>query len=570
MLIRGGTVIDGTGAPGRIADVAIVNDHIVDVAANIVGSANRVIDATDRVVTPGFVDIHTHLDAQLAWDPIGSSSCYHGITSVVMGNCGVTFAPCKPEDRVVLAAMMESVEDIPRDAILDGLAWDWVTYGEYLDSVGRMPKGLNVGGMVGHCALRQYAMGDRGIEQDPPTADDLATMTDLLAEALRGGALGFSTSRTFLHKVPDGRHVPGTYAQPAELFAFADVLGRHGAGVFESASRIGEDDRDDPDIPGTRSEMNWMGEVSRRSGRPVSFGLLQHDSRPDLYSRVIELAKQENSRGANVRPQTTARSVGALFSLDTRSPFDRAARWRELRDMRNGNKLVALRDPVTRTRLIEAADATPPGLDLAQVFVVNPLNGSPGGARYDLDPSTSLAAIAHQRGICAAAAYIELQLESDGALVCSFPFLNQQMSAVEHMLDERLVTLGLADAGAHVGQILDASQPTFLLSYWIRERQRWSVQEGIRRLTSDTADLFGLAGRGRLTAGSFADVNVIDFESLELPAPSYVYDFPHGAGRYVQAATGYDYTLVNGKVFIDHGEHTGVLAGSMLKNPAAR
>jgi N-acyl-D-aspartate/D-glutamate deacylase len=569
MLIRGGTVIDGTGSPARIADVAIINDRVVDVAPNIVGSATTVIDATDRVVTPGFVDIHTHLDAQLAWDPIGSSSCYHGVTSVVMGNCGVTFAPCKPEDREVLAAMMESVEDIPSNAILDGLSWDWVTYGEYLASMSRLPKGLNVGGMVGHCALRQYAMGARGIEQEPPTDEDMAIMTCLLGEAMRGGALGFSTSRTFLHKVPDGRPVPGTYAAPDELFMFADVLGRHGSGVFESASRIGEGDRDNADIPGTRAELAWMGEVSRRSGRPVSFGLLQHDSRPDLYSRVIELAKHENTTGANLRPQTTARSVGVLFSLDTRSPFDRADAWRDLKTMRNGKKLVALRDPAMRTRLIEAADSTPPGLDLAQLFVVNPPEGGRGGARYDLDPSTSLAAIAHHRGISAAAAYIELQLESDGALVCSFPFLNQQMSAVEEMLDEPLVTLGLADAGAHVGQILDASQPTFLLSYWIRERQRWSLEEGVRRLTSDTADLFGLTGRGRLTSGSFADVNVIDLDALEMPAPSYVYDFPHGAGRYVQRSTGYDYTVVNGQVSMDHGEHTGVFAGTMLKNPSS-
>jgi N-acyl-D-aspartate/D-glutamate deacylase len=237
--------------------------------------------------------------------------------------------------------------------------------------------------------------------------------------------------------------------------------------------------------------------------------------------------------------------------------------------MHNGKKLVALRDPATRTRLIEAADMTPPTVDLAQLFIVNQLDGSHGRARYDLNPATSLAAVADHRGISAAAAYIELQLESDGALVCSFPFLNQSLAAVEHMLDEKLVTLGLADAGAHVGQILDASQPTFLLSYWIRERQRWSLEEGVRRLTSDTADLFGLAGRGRLTTGSFADVNVIDFEALDLPAPSYVYDFPHGAGRYVQGSTGYDYTLVNGKVFMDHGEHTGALAGSMLKNSAS-
>ncbi len=569
MLIRGGTVVDGTGAPARVADVAIINDHIVDVAADIVGTANRVIDASDRVVTPGFVDIHTHFDAQLAWDPIGSSSCYHGITSVVMGNCGVTFAPCRPEDREVLAGMMASVEDIPQDAILDELAWDWVTYGEYLESMARLPKGLNVGGMVGHCALRQYAMGTRGIDQDPPTADDLAVMTDLLAEAMRAGALGFSTSRTFLHKVPDGRPVPGTYAQPQELFAFGEVLRRHGAGVFESASRIGEGERDDAGIPLTRAEMTWMGEVSRRSGCPVSFGLLQHDSRPDLYAQVIELVKHENSLGAMVRPQTTTRSVGLLFSLDTRSPFDRAECWRELRSMRNGKKLVALRNPATRARLIEAADSTPPRMDLARLFVVNNQNGGYGGARYDLDPSTSLAAIADGRGISAAAAYIELQLETDGGLICSFPFLNQQLSAVEYMLDEQLVTLGLADAGAHVGQILDASQPTFLLSYWIRERQRWSLEEGVRRLTSDTADLFGLAGRGRLVSGSFADVNVIDLDALDLPTPSYVYDFPHGAGRYVQGASGYDYTLVNGQVFMDHGEHTGVFAGTMLKNASA-
>ena len=216
--------------------------------------------------------------------------------------------------------------------------------------------------------------------------------------------------------------------------------------------------------------------------------------------------------------------------------------------------------------MIEAADASPSGLDLAQLFVVNQLDGPRSGSRYDLHPATSLAAIADHRGISAAAAYIELQLENDGELVCSFPFLNQKLAAVEHMLDEQLVTLGLADAGRHVGQILDASQPTFLLSYWIRERQRWSLEEGVRRLTSDTADLFGLTGRGRLATGSFADVNVIDFDALDMPAPSYVYDFPHGAGRYVQRSTGYDYTVVNGQVFMEHGEHTGAFAGMMLKN----
>jgi N-acyl-D-amino-acid deacylase len=565
IIIRGGTVVDGTGAPAVQADVGIVGDRIVALEPSLEGTAGRVIDATGRLVTPGFVDIHTHLDAQLAWDPIGSSSCYHGITSVVMGNCGVTFAPCKPEDRQYLAELMESVEDIPRDAILGGLPWDWVTYGEYLGSIDRMPKGLNVGGMVGHCALRQYAMGERGLDQAPATADDIAVMADLLDEAMRAGALGFSTSRTYLHKVPDGRPVPGTYAQPDELYAFADVLGRHGAGVFESASRIGEGERDDPDVPLTRAELTWMGEVSRRSGRPVSFGLTQHDSRPDLYAKVIGFAKHENATGAIVRPQTTARSVGVLFSIDTRTVFDRCPSWASLRSMRNGKKMVAIRDAAFRAKLIAEADATPPGMDLDQLFIVN----QGDEARYDLDPTMSLGAEARRRGISAAAAYIELLLETNGGLVCSYPFLNQQLGAVEEMLDDPLVTLGLADAGAHVGQILDASQPTFFLTYWIRERGRWSIEEAIRRLTSDTADLFGIADRGRLQPGRFADVNVIDFDGLRLPPPSYAYDFPDGAGRYVQGASGYDCTLVNGQVFMEHGQHTGTFAGRLLKNGAA-
>jgi N-acyl-D-aspartate/D-glutamate deacylase len=564
MLVRGGTVVDGTGAPARRADVGIVGDRVVAVEPRLAGTAARIIDADGKLVTPGFVDIHTHLDAQLAWDPVASSSCYHGVTSVVMGNCGVTFAPCKPEDREYMAELMESVEDIPRDAILGGLPWDWVTYGEYLASVGRMPKGVNVGGMVGHCALRQYAMGERSMGEDPPTPDDMATMCDLLDEAMRAGALGFSTSRTYLHRVPDGRPVPGTYAKPDELFAFADVLGRHGAGVFESASRIGEGERDDADVPLTRAELAWMGEVSRRSGRPVSFGLTQHDSRPDLYQRVIDFAKEENATGAVVRPQTTARSVGVLFSLDTRSPFDRAPAWRELKSLYNGKKITAIRDAAFRARLIEEADVHQPGVDLRQLFIVT----HPTGARYDLHPETSLAAEASRRGISAAAAYLELVLETNGEVVLSYPFLNQRLDAVEDMLDDPLVTLGLADAGAHVGQILDASQPTFFLTYWIRERERWSVEAAVRRLTSDTADLFGIADRGRLAPGAFADVNVIDWDGLHLPSPRYAYDFPNGSGRYVQGASGYDCTVVNGRVFMDHGEHTGEFAGTVLTNSA--
>jgi N-acyl-D-amino-acid deacylase len=566
IIIRNGTVVDGTGAPGERADVGIIGDRIVEIVSaadgGIPASADREIDATDRLVTPGFVDIHTHLDAQVAWDPIGTSSCWHGVTSVVMGNCGVTFAPCRPADRATLAEMMESVEDIPAAAILSGLPWDWETYGEYYESIDRLPKGPNVGGLVGHSALRTYVMGERGLDEVPATADDIAAMAALVDEAMAAGALGFSTSRTFLHKVPDGRPIPGTHATDDELLAFADVLARHGAGVFEGAMRLGERDNDAYD--NTRREVALMGEISRRSGRPVSFGLTHSDRRPDLFQRVIDFAHEETATGACVRPQTTARGVGILFGLETRTPFDRAPSWKELRAATNGRKLQLVRDASFRQTLINEADVHGTPLDLEQLFVL-----APDGPRYDCDPSSSLAAIANDRGVSPAAAFIELVLETDGALVANMPFLNQDLTAVEAMLDDPLVTLGLADSGAHVGQIMDASQPTFLLTYWVRERERWSVEEAIRRLTSDTADLFGITDRGRLEVGSYADVNVIDFDRLHLQTPEYVHDFPGGAGRYVQRSTGYDYTLVNGQVFMEHGEHTGALAGRMLRSDAA-
>ena len=563
IIIRNGTVVDGTGAPGRLADVAIAHDRIVEIAdasdGGISTTARREIDATDRVVTPGFVDIHTHVDAQLAWDPVGTSSCWHGVTSVVTGSCGVTFAPCRPEDRSTLVSMMETVEDIPADAILDGLDWDWETYGEYYAAIDRLPKGLNTGGLVGHMALRTHAMGERGFDEAPATGEDIAAMARLLDEAMAAGALGVSTSRTSMRRVPDGRPVPGTYATADELLAFAAVLRDNGAGTVEGAMRLGERDNDAYDV--SRAEVALMGEISRLSGRPVSFGLTQTNRLPDLYERVLEFVKAENAVGANVRPQTTARGVGILFGLETRTPFDRAPSWKELRGAVNGRRLQMVRDATFRQTLINEADVHGTALNLDDIFVL-PANG----ARYDGDPSMSLGAIASERGVSPAAAFIELILETDGALVASMPLLNQDLAAVEAMLDDPLVALGLSGAGAHIGQIMDASQPTFLLSYWIRERERWGLEEGVRRLTSDTADLFGITDRGRLVAGAFADVNVIDVDALHLPIPEYVTDLPNGAGRYIQRSSGYDYTLVNGEVFMDHGEHTGVLNGRLLRS----
>jgi N-acyl-D-aspartate/D-glutamate deacylase len=558
LIIRNGTVHDGTGAEGQRSDVAVSGDRIVAIGENLQVSASREIDAEGKLVTPGFVDIHTHLDAQLAWDPLPTSSCWHGITSAVLGNCGVTFAPVGPGQKEILAEMMESVEDIPRDAILNGLPWDWTSYGDYLGWLDRTDKGINVGGLVGHCALRVTAMGDRCMTEGSGTAEDIARMAELATEAMQAGALGISTSRTLGHRVPDGRPVPGTFAQADELLAFGDVLKKVGYGLFEGAMRLGE--RDDDELTKTREEVALMGEISRRSGRPLSYGLVQSDRRPDLYSRVLEFNREENDRGALLRPQTTARGIGMIYNIFNRTPWDRTESWRALRKLDREGRLSALRDQSHRARLITDAENAERVPRAEKMFVL-----PEGDARYDCRAEDSLAAHAERRNVSAAEAFIELVLERNGALNLNYPILNHQLSAVEEMLDMDLVTLGLADAGAHVGQIMDTSQPTFFLTYWVRERQRWTLEQAIRRLTSDTADLFGFVDRGRIAVGAYADINVIDFEGLSLPQPEFVNDLPGGAGRYIQGASGYDYTIVNGAVFMENGEHAGALGGRVVR-----
>jgi N-acyl-D-amino-acid deacylase len=559
LVIRNGRVVDGTGRESTHADVVVSGDRIVAIEPGWVGDADRTIDAADKLVTPGFVDIHTHLDAQLAWDPIGTSSCWHGITTVALGNCGVTFAPVASDRgaREFLAEMMESVEDIPRAAILEGLPWDWTGYDGYLAWLNRIPKGPNVGGLVGHCAVRAAVMGERSLDDTPASADDLAAMTRLVDDAMAAGALGFSTSRTFLHKVPDGRNVPGTFATDDEMLAFADVLGRHGRGVFEGAYRLGERDRD---LSKTAHEVWLMGEMSRRSGRPVSFGLTQVDHRNEIYSSVIAMSKEQNALGANLRPQTTARGVGILFGLHNRSPFDRYPAWSELRDLTLAERLVHIRTPEKRAALVADVVNGGSAFDATRTYVL-----LPGAARYDCRPEDSLAAHAERRGVSPVEAFLQISDETQGLAIFNLPFLNQSMSAVEEMLDDPIVTLGLADAGAHVGQIMDSSQPTFFLSYWVRDLKRWSIEEAIRRLTSDTANLFGIKDRGVLAVGAYADINVFALEDLQLPIPTYTHDFPNGAGRYVQGSSGYAHTLVNGQMFMEHGEHTGALAGTLVK-----
>ena len=557
LVIRGGTVVDGTGAQRRQADVAVSGDRIAEIG-DVTDRGKREIDAAGKVVTPGFVDIHTHLDAQIAWDPIASSSCYHGITSAVLGNCGVTFAPCKPEDREYLARLMESVEDIPAKSIEAGLPWEWETYGDYLGAIDRMPKGVNVGGMVGHCAVRYHAMGERSLDDAPATADDLAAITDLVDEAIGAGALGFSTSRTYMHKVPDGRCVPGTYADPEEMLAIGRVLGKHGKGVFEAAARLGEGDKE-AHLPKTRAEVAWMGQVSRENNLKVTFGLTHSYRRPDLYKRVIEFADEENANGAYLRPQTTSRGIGGLFALDHRSPFGASTAWQDLQRKPFAERLAALEDAGVRARLAELDQ--PVQLDLNMTYVL--LDGQ---INYEHDASNSLVAHAARMNMTPVEAFIQLNREHNGRVVLFYPGLNQSMDAIEYMLKHPTVAMGLADSGAHVGQIMDASSPTWLLKYWVRDRGTIALEEAIRGWTSDTAHIFGIADRGVLRQGAFADINVIDMDRLGIDLPEYRHDFPGGAGRYVQTGSGYDHVIVNGTPFMEAGEHTGALAGTTLRS----
>ena len=566
VVIRGGLVVDGTGAAAGVADVAIDGERITAVG-EVEAPGRTELDATGKVVTPGFVDIHTHLDAQLAWDPIGSSSCWHGVTSVVMGNCGVTFAPVKTADIEYIAEVMESVEDIPKHSIMEGLPWDWRSYGEYLSFLDGMPKGINAGGMVGHVPVRWHTMGPDSLEERPASPEQVAAMCELVDEAMGSGALGFSTSRTLLHRTPDGRPIPGTFADDDELYAFGDVLGRHGRGVFESAPRF---EAAGPDFAGGRHEIEVLGEITRRSGRPSTFGLVYSARKPEMSDLVLGYVSDQNAAGGLLRPQTTCRAIGVVLGIGHRTPWDRAgATWRSLRGLTVAEKLAAIRDPATRNQLVAEANASDDQstgmanslVDLSRLYLLDAVNPN-----YRIGPDDTLEAQASVAGVSPVELFLDATDRSDGTVMLSLPILNQDFDAIERMLRHDSIVMGLADAGAHVGQIMDSSQPTFFLSHWVRDNGFFGIEEGVRRITSDTADLFGLTDRGRVQPGRYADVNVIDLERLSLAGPEYVHDFPGGAGRYIQRGAGYSATLVNGQVFMRDGEHTGALAGRTLRS----
>jgi N-acyl-D-aspartate/D-glutamate deacylase len=565
LVVRGGTVVDGTGAARRTADVAIDDGVIVEVG-RITTKGQREIDAAGALVTPGFVDIHTHYDGQVTWDPLLTPSCWHGVTTVVMGNCGVGFAPVQPDRHDWLIGLMEGVEDIPGSALSAGIHWEWESFPEYLDAIDKTPKAIDVGTQVPHGAVRGYVMGERGARNEPATADDIAEMAAIVRAGIQAGALGFSTSRTLAHRAIDGEPVPGTFAAEDELFGIGAVLGELGTGVFELAPAgvLGED------LAAPVKEMSWMRRLSAAIQRPVTFAMTQNNNDPEAYLTLLDLATEAAAAHAHVTPQAHGRTVSVLLGLQTFHPFNFTPEWGPLALLPFPERLARLRDPDTRARLIAAAEAMPDHpiitgfMNPSRIF---PLGDPP---QYEPPPSASVAARAAAKDTSPWEELYNLLLQDDGRELLNAPVLNYShgnLDAAHAMLVHPTSVFGLGDGGAHAGQTSDASTTTFMLSYWARDRDhdRMTVEEAVRKLTSATADLFGLGDRGRIRPGAKGDLNIIDFERLELRRPEMVADLPAGASRLVQRSVGYLATINSGHVTIDHGEDTGARPGVLLR-----
>ncbi len=558
LVIRDGEVVDGTGSEPRRADVAIQGDRVVEIG-EISGDAKQTIDAKGKLVCPGFIDIHAHMDAQVMWDPIASSPCWHGITTMLNGNCGLSLAPARPEEAEFLVKLLESVEDIPAEAILAGNRFAGGSFGDYLDTLDSLPMGINVASLVGHTAVRFAAMGERSMEEGAePSAEELEAMCDSVKSAMNDGAFGFSTSRSFLHTTSDGRHVPGTFAQLDELMAFGKLIEECGHGVYGWVPPVEIGDAE-PHL----KEVEMMKQISLETGCSFTFAVVQNRDNPELWREIMEHIAKANTEGAKLAPQTEVRAIGVVVGLPNITPFDQSLAWLALKELSVPERLAALRDPERRAQLVRGGNEA---ATEAQLSMIYHLVVEDGNARYDFSEEKSLWAIAKSRGTTPADAFIDMVLESDGEAFFIFPFANYDIEVVGELLTDPNMLLGLADSGAHVGQICDTSFSTFFLRYWIHERKLMSLGEGIRKLTSEPAEFLGIEDRGVLRPGAFADINVIDLDELRVHPPEYTDDLPAGAHRFIQKATGYNYTLVNGKIFMKDGEHQGESAGRILRS----
>ena len=551
LIIRGGMVVDGTGKAPVRADVAVTADRIAAIGNLSADTATREIDAAGLTVSPGFVDLHTHLDAQVGWDPYMTSSSWHGVTTVLMGNCGVTFAPVVEKDREFLAELMESVEDIPRQAILDGLPWDWETYPEYLDSVQRLKPALNVVGLVGHCAIRSQVMGDRSLNDEDPTPEELGRMADIAEESVAGGAVGFSTSRILLHVVPDGRCVPGTYAKIDEYKAIADGMNRAGGGIFQAVNDFATK---------AKSEFKLLREMAQYAG-DVLFSGGAGDGDLGSVERMNDFFTRVNENEGHISSATATRPGGSLMGLKQTPPVAGKV-WNEMMKLPTvEERLKVLQDPIRRAELIEEGNRKGTWYDATKIFPLG-LDELPN---YNVHNSKSIAVLAAEAGVTPVELIVNRLLASEGRELYNAWFFNRNTESMEHYLQLDAVVPGLGDAGAHAGQICDADSPTFYLSYWYRDRKTVTLEKAIHQLTAKPAAVLGLIDRGTLKVGAFADINVFDPEKLQTEYPEYVYDFPGEKGRFIIKSRGYAATIVNGEVVTEQGQHTGQRPGRVIR-----
>ena len=540
LVIRGGVIIDGTGAPGYEADLAIDGDRIVAIGRAL-GHGRREIDARGHAVSPGFVDLHTHLDAQIGWDPECTPVCWHGVTTALIGNCGVTFAPCKPSDREFLAGMMEAVEDIPRHAILTGLPWTWEDYGGYLDAIERLRPGVNVAGLVGHCAVRTFVMGERAVDEQPDDAER-DSMARVVGEALERGAFGFSTNRYEPHKLPDGRCIPGTFADVDELMRISREVGRR-QGLMQVVGGAG-------DILQSLTETG--------SRVLFSYGVGPEAGMGEAAARRLEDLCGDRDMTAIIQ----VRGSGYLFGLQSGLPFAGEA-WDRVRKLDLAGRLEAISDPQMADRL-EREGRIMDFLDPKWVFYL----GDGDAPDYAAPVSAHLKAMAEQTGESFIGLFLRLSRESAGRGLFNLRMFCQNLDELGDLLKSRKIFPSLGDAGAHVSQIMDAGWSSFVLSHWVRRQGLYSLEEGLRRITSGPARVLGLRDRGTLAVGMKADINVFDPETVSELAPELVRDFPGGAPRYIQRAKGYRATIVNGVVSLEDGERVGERAGRLLRRAA--
>lgn len=565
MVIRNANLVDGSGAPKRPADVSVTNGLIESVDSAGAGpSATREIDADGLLLTPGWVDVHTHYDAQASWDPYLTPSSWHGVTSVVMGNCGVGFAPAAPDRHEWLIEMMEGVEDIPGSAMTEGMSWEWESFEEFLDALDRRHYAIDLGAQIAHGPVRGYVMGDRGAANEAATPDDIAAMSAIVESGLRAGALGFSTSRTPLHKSLSGELVPGTHATADELVGIADALGRVGHGVFQFAP-------DHVEVP--VNEMPWMREIARRTGATVSVNLNQPDSDPELWREVLGHLDQAREDGLSIVAQVAGRSVGLLMCLEgSFNPLDFHPAYAAISALPLEERVRRLHDPDLR-----AALKVEPERDLFRRVVLDKLESwwpvEDGDIDYEPSADESIAAVARRTGADPIDLMIDQLCAHDGHGMILTPFFNYAYGDLSFQYEAHQhpsTRMGLADAGAHCRVICDGGTPTFMLTHWTRDRHRGPrlpLEHIVHRQTRQTAELYGLGDRGLVAPGMRADLNLIDYDRLTFGPPRMAYDLPAGARRLVQKADGYVATFVHGVQTVDHDEFTGELPGRLVRGP---